>query len=337
MALARACVLSGLLFFQLNCTGQQAGADLYVIADALTSAGQITRVSVTVTPAGLKQDLTVSATDPTKFTGTVPNVPVGTQTVTATAYRTGTDGSEQVVGSGSVAVTVSKNVQVQAQITILDGTGPLPVPDHSPVVTSMVTQLSAAVGDVTSVSATASDADGNPITFAWTTLTGCGTFADPSSASTTFTPNATGTCTLKVTATANGLSDQKTANMTVNPATGSIGVEVDYVPQPEIISIAFSNGATQLGTISRTGADATLHAAFVQGTTYTVTLTYDPWPTGTISLSDTCGGAIGQPSFQAGGTATGTWKPTVAGGPCQLTATLTRQSLTDSFMVVLAF
>jgi hypothetical protein len=111
----------------LACGGlQQPVGDVLVVAQALTASTQITRVTVTITPASVTRDLTVDPQDPTRFTGTIA-VPVGTQTVRADAFA----GSTQV-GSGSASVTVEKGAHIQALITILDETGPNPGPDHSP-------------------------------------------------------------------------------------------------------------------------------------------------------------------------------------------------------------
>src|SRR5262249_6121395 len=157
-------------------------------------------------PAGITQDLAVSPVDPTKFSGTI-TVPVGAQTVQADAFAGSTK-----VGTGTATVTVSKGAQMQALITILDSTGPIPGPDHSPVVTSLVAPASAQVGDQPALTAAAMDADGDAMSFAWdATPAGCGTFASPAAPSTTFTAITIGTCTVRFTVTANGKSDSRSA------------------------------------------------------------------------------------------------------------------------------
>jgi hypothetical protein len=313
----------------IACGGQQNLGRIVVIAQA-TSSQQITRVTVTITPANVTSDLVVDPANPSLFTGTI-EVAAGTQTVRADAFV-----GNSLVGSGSTSVTVKKGTGTQALITILDATGPSPEPDHSPVVTSLVAPTSAEVGDQPVLTATAMDADGDAMTFSWFALpAGCGTFSNPAALSTTLTANLVGTCTVTFTVTAKGKSDTRSVQIQFGPATGVIDVTVTYVPQPVISEIALSTGSTQVAAVSRTAADGTIRTPFHQGTAYTVTLSFDPWPSGTIALSDSCAGTIVQPVFVPNtGSASGTWTPTVNSGACILRATLTRLTLVDSFFVV---
>lgn len=314
-----------------SCNGLPPLGHIQVVAQALTASTQITRVTVTITPAGVTRDLTVDPQNPTRFTGTIV-VPVGTQTVQADAFAGSTP-----VGTGNAIVTVAKGAQMQALITILDSTGAIPGPDHSPVVTSLVAPVLAEVDDQSTLTATAMDGDGNAMAFLWdASPAGCGTLATPTALSTGFTAKLIGTCTVTFTVTANGKSDARSALIQIGPATGSIGVTVTYVPQPLISSISFFRGSTQVATVTRTAADATIRALFHKNTAYTVNLSFDPWPTGTIALTDSCTGTIVQPVFVADATsASATWTPTVDSGACVVTATLTRETtLVDNFFVV---
>jgi hypothetical protein len=324
--------LLSLLSFVLGCgSSQPPQGQISVLAQSQISAGQVSRVAVNVTPAGVTFDLTVDPLDPTRFTGTV-SVPVGTQTVTATAFAGSTP-----VGTGTALVTVTKGAHMQALITILDATGPLPGPDHSPVVTSLVTPASVQVGDQPTLTATALDPDGDAMTFSWSASpSGCGTFGAPSALSTSFTAKTIGPCTVSFTVTANAKSDSKNAQILIVLATGFIDVTVQFVPQPVISSIALFSGSTQVAIVNRTGGgDGTIRAPFHKGTPYTVVLSFDAWPTGTITLSDSCGGTITEPVFVPNATtASGTWTPTVDSGVCNLTATLTRGTLIDAFFIV---
>jgi hypothetical protein len=324
--------LSCALALAVACAGSPNLGGIVVVAQAATATPQITHVRVTITPAAVTRDLTVDPADPTRFTGTF-SVPAGTQIVTVEAFAAG----ETSIGTGTATVAVQKSATVQAQIRILDSTGPAPGPDHSPVVTSLVTPAAAQVGDQVQVNATAIDADQSPMTFSWAaTPSGCGTFAAPTAVSTTFIAgNVPGTCTVTFTATANGKSDSKSAPIQIAAATGAIDVVVTYVPQPVISSIAFSSGTTTLATVQRNAADATIRVPFHKGTAYTVTFSFDPWSTGTAALTDSCGGTIVQPVFTANATsARATWTPTVDTGACIVVATVTRATLTDSLFVV---
>ena len=318
--------------FVLACGVEQSTGNIRISAqpNAATAAAQITRVTVTISPANITRDLTVDPQDPAKFTGNI-TVPVGTQTVQADAFAGSTK-----VGTGSASVTVGKNAVMQALITILDTTGAAGSPDHSPVVTSLVTPSALQVDDQSPLSAAAMDADANDMSFSWSALpAGCGTFASPSTPSTLFTAKTIGACTVTFTVTANGKSDSRSASIQIAAATGSIDIHVTYVPQPVIGSIAFSTGATQVATVLRGASDATIRAPFHAGTPYTVTLSFDAWPVGSLALSDSCSGTIVQPTFVGGATsATAIWTPTVDHGACIVTATLSRQTLTDSFFVV---
>lgn len=325
--------LSCALLLALACAGNENLGSIVVVAQNATAAALITHVRVTITPAAITRDLTVDPQDATRFTGSFA-VPVGTQIVAVEAFKAG----EISVGTGTATVTVLKGAAVQAQIRIFDATGPATGPDHSPAVTSLVTPASAQVGDQLPVNATAFDADQDPMTFSWTASpAGCGTFAAPAASTTSFIAGSVlGTCTVTFSVTANGKSDSKSATITVAAATGSIDVVVTYVPQPVITSVAFSTGATTLATVQRNAADATLRVPFHKGTAYAIAFSFDPWPTGTARLSDTCGGTIVQPAFVANATsATATWTPIVDTGACVVVATVTRETtLTDSLAVV---
>jgi hypothetical protein len=258
-------------------------------------------------------------------------VPVGTQTVTAEAFV-----GNAKVGSGNASVTVAKGAHIQAFIRILDTSPSIPGPDHSPVVTSLVTPAFAQVGDQPTLIATAMDGDGDAMSFSWVASpVGCGTFATPTASSTTFTAISIGTCTVAFTVTAKGKSDSRSAAILISAATGFIDVTVTFVPQPVINSIAFFNGPTPIAAVARDAADATIRVPFHKGTPYTVIFSFDAWPTGTLALSDSCAGTIVQQVVAANATsANATWTPTVNAGACILTATLTREALTDSFFVV---
>jgi hypothetical protein len=318
------------------CGGEPAQQEAYVhaVAVSLVTSAQLTRVSLS-TSAGGSIDLTRDPSDASgaTFAGTLVVAP-GAQTITARCYSGTT-----VVGTSSAAVSVAAGQIANVQLTVLDSSTPAPLPDHSPVVTSLVVPAGAASpGSALSLSASAMDADGDPLTYAWTAApTGCGTFSAAAATSTTWTAATTGVCAITFTATAKGKSDSRTANVTVGTAAGDVSVTVTYVPLPQIDSITLSSGATQLWSVARTDADATCKSVvFKQGTAYTVKVTYEPLSQGTLDLSDSCGGTLVQPVAAASSTsASGSWTPTVASGACVLTARLTSQTLVDRFPVVL--
>jgi hypothetical protein len=189
------------------------GAFIQVLVTAQVASAQITRVSVTVSPAGLSGDLTPGSSS--TFSGTF-DVPAGVQqTVTANAFANTT-----LVATGAGTATALKGQTAQLSIFALDVTGPAPLPDHSPVITSLsASATTVPVGGQVSLAAAAMDADGDNIAFDWSnTPAGCGTFATPGSASTTWTAGAAGTCVITAMASAKGLSDSKTTSIQVTPA-----------------------------------------------------------------------------------------------------------------------
>jgi len=300
----------------------------------LTRSGDITRVTVTIPAASVTVDLTRDASDTTgsTFKGTI-TVPTGTWIVHAEAFA----GTTKVAAGDSSQVLVSKGQTTQAALTLLDLTGPAPMPDHSPVITSLVVPANAQVGDTPPLTSAAMDADGDPITYAWTaTPAGCGDFSTPTLATTNITVHVVGPCQVTITVTAKAKTDSKSATIQVVPATGTIGVVVTYVPNPNITSMQIASGTTIICSVNRiTSTDATCRTPAHQGTAYTVTIAFDPMPDGSIGLQDSCNGTIVPPMFVANASsATATWTPTVSSGACILTAQLQRQTLSDQFPVV---
>jgi hypothetical protein len=328
----RTCGLVAGLASALACGSVRDGGHVQVVVQMLTASSSVTRVSLDISPAGISQDLTYTAAT-SSFTGTLA-VPVGAQTLTAKAWA-----GANLVGTGTASVTVVKNQTTQATITVLDSTGPAPGPGHSPVITAFTAPATAMVGDVNSCSATAMDMDGDTITYAWSaTPSGCATFANASAASTSVTAVTVGTCALAVVATATGGSDQRSGNLVISPATGTVQVNGTYVPQPRITQLELLDGTTVIWTIDRTGTDATFHTALTRNKAYSIRSHFDSVTDGALTLSSNCGAAFGQPPAITAATTvlTGTFTTPAAGAAaCIVTATLTRQTLVDTFPVVL--
>jgi len=186
-----------------------------VTVAAQIAGAQITEVSVNVTPANTAAVLTRRA-DGT-FEGTV-EVPAGVaQTVTAKAFA-----GSVLAASGTGTATVLKGQVFQLTIIALDTTGPAPRPDHSPVITSLAAAVAVAPGEQVALSATAIDADGDVLTYAWSAApAGCGTFAAASSSSTAWTAGTTGICAITIKVSARSLSDTRSANILVRAPGGT--------------------------------------------------------------------------------------------------------------------
>jgi len=247
------------------------GASVRVVVTALTASASINRVSVTVTPGGAAADLT-RGPDGT-FSGTL-GVPAGVVTVTASAWA-----GTVPVGSGTGSVTVSKGQTAQLFISAVDTTGPAPMPDHSPVITSLAASATTvAVGGQVALVATAIDADGDLITFGWIAApAGCGTFAAPGSASTTLTATSLGPCLVTVKASARGQSDSRSTSILVSAAA---------VPPPTLVQHV-SSSANPVGVgIPGNAFKFTLPNKVGAGNCLILGMSYAWSPTRTVTVSD---------------------------------------------------
>jgi hypothetical protein len=206
-------------------------AALRATVRGLTAAGALSAVHLSISPASLEVDL---QRDPTTgdFTGLL-FVPAGEQTLTATAFAGATR-----VGRGSTTVTVADKVESAVVLTILDETGPGPTPDHSPIVTSLTAPASPSSGQPVSLSASAVDPDGDPVTYQWSSSCG-GAFSAAGATTTGWTPAAAGPCTLTFSASSNGLTDHVDVLVAVDGvstcsdlADVSAPVQRRYVAQP---------------------------------------------------------------------------------------------------------
>jgi hypothetical protein len=303
---------------------------------ALTRSADITLVKLTVSPGNATTNLTRDATDLNKFTGSI-TVATGNYTVHADAFV----GNTVIATGDSSNVSVTKNATTQVFLTLLDTTGSPPMPDHSPVITSMVVPAAGQVADNPPLTSAAMDADGDPIAFAWSASpANCGNFSSPNTANTNVTLNFVGPCQVTLTVTANTKTATKTATIQVSPATGTISVTATYVPNPVVDSITIASGPTTICSIDRfTSQDATCHTAATPGVAYRVTIAFDAMADGSLSLQDSCGTAtFTQIVFTpTASPATATWTPTGTGA-CILTAKLQRtvsgQTLSDQFPIV---
>jgi hypothetical protein len=332
----RSAVLAGVLFCVSGCGGSvdvPTEGRIQAKISMLTASAQVDRVTVTVTPANVTKDLTYNSADGS-FAGTIA-VPPGTQTVTATAYSGST-----VIGSGSSSVTISVGATATVSITITDTTGGAPIPDHSPVITSFaVPRTNVALGEILALSVAAMDADNNVIVFSWTASpVGCGTFSDATSASPSWTAASPGVCTVKVTAMAQGKTDTRSTDITIQ--SGSVAILGSYVPFPKITSIYLDDTTNVIWSCPRDAcADATWHTPLMRSKRYWFNFYFAFTPGAVTQIEDTCGGAGGRFGFSEGSSAASgyayyDWDTPAYAGACIVTAKLTRAGLTDSFPVV---
>ncbi len=306
--------------------------NVHAIVDAVSSRS-LTRVNLAVSAAGVSQDLAYDATTG-KFSGTLV-LPVGEQRIVATAYA-----GTASVGSATAVVTVTSTSTTSLQLTILDTSAPPPNPDRGPVITQfLLGRTSVAAGEAIAVSATAVDLDGDAVGFSWTIApSGCGSFADPTAASTVWTAGGAGACKIQVTASAAGKTDTRSIDVTVAGPSGGVTIDGTFVARPSIVAVALQGAAGEC-RILRTASDATCRASFVAGGAYAVSIEWEKHPRSAsfeTSLADTCGGAASFMSLDTGGendVARYRWTAPASPGACGLTASARFLGLGDAFSV----
>ncbi len=302
----------------------------------MLAPADVTRVTLEVQPANIVRDLSADEYDEaTGAFAAILTVPVGTHTISVSAYAGTT-----LIGTASATVPVTAGATATVHLTIVDSRPVTPGPDRAPIITSFVVPVATlTVGASTPVSAAATDLDGDRIAFAWTAMpAGCGTFGDSNAAATSFVAGAVGTCTVTVTASANGKDDTDGIALDITPAPGQLSVDGTVVTRPEVSSMQVD---TTVGTcaVDRASTEGVCQTAAVSGTTCTVSVTWRNWRAGAYSVAatlvDSCGGSTTAASLEEGGATTTqvfSWTPSTPAGTrsaCAVTATLTVTGLPD--------
>lgn len=210
-------------------------------------------------------------------------------------------------------------------------------PDRPPRIVRLIHPRKAvAPGERVTFAAIAVDPDRDPIAFAWSQ--DCdGTFTAPAEALTWWSRTSAGTCTINVTATANGLLDSESFAVTVAFPTGTGGATVDgrFVPQPVVTEITLDGQV-----ISRSSPDATLPDAVVPGAWLPGSFAFDlgaaPGALG-ATVRDGCGGEATEPvlwtSPEGLGEGTFAWRAPDAPAVCLVAVEVQHESLADGFSV----
>jgi hypothetical protein len=328
----------------LAACGAEAPKDgqLAVTVSPAIGDADVSRVSVEIDPAGVSQDLHFSSGNG-QFQALLA-VPVGTQTVTATAYGDPDgDGFEDVLGIGTVTVDVLEGESASVFIRILDVTPPPPAPDHSPIVAALTVSTSnPAANEAVSFAVVAVDPDGDPISYAWSVTCdeGVGTiFTDLAAATTLWTADAAGTCTVRLDATANGRSDTVTLEVVVGPAAGGTGgmvVAATFVPRPYLTSAyVYSRLGSFIHMVDRSdpAADGTVPSPLAVSTQYLVAVNWvGDASAAEVTLSDDCGGTS-TVAVSGAGYKTFRWNAPAAGGLCRIALALDTGEFQDGFFV----
>lgn len=282
------------------------GAAEVAVATSALSTTDIVRVNVeigasNITPA-ISQDLVKAGNN---WKGTIGNIPAGSnRTFTVKAYN----GSSTVVYYGTQSgVTISSGSTTTVVIVAQQQTAPTPFANTAPLISALTasgTQVHP-LGTAT-LSVTASDADGDTLTYAWT-ATG-GTFTGGTTAAPTWTAPATpGSYTLTVTVSdGNGGQNALSLVMAVqSSSTGNAAMSLTFNTWPVVTQVAATPGEVNVS----------------QSTTLSITASDPDGDTLTYAWSDgACGG-----SFSSATSATPTWTAPAsapAGGACTLTATV---------------
>ena len=312
----------------------------------LAAQSQIEEVRLTANPGGYSTLLVWDGTT-AQFLGSM-SLPPGEYTLTADATGdTNGDNVQELLASGTATATIVAGQTTVVFMRIWDMTGPPPVPDHGPVITSVtISNASGVVNQPLTFSVSAVDVDGDALTYAWSeTYCSSGvpsTFSDPTSAVTNWTPAAEGYCHVRVDATSNGLTDSAYFLMQVPSGLGTVQVGVTFFPYPTIMNIQIrGEGPMYPLNVGRGDTNATVwndvapgqSLQFVQTTNLSSNFFHHP----STNLTDDCGGTPGQ-ATQVGPYEWGaTWVAPAAPAVCIVSATITVDSTgqSDTFPVVL--
>ncbi len=185
-------------------------------------------------------------------------LPAGSdRTFVASAYSA----DETLLFQGSVTgVTLTAGQTTLVSITLQEVNPPDNFENSAPVITSLVAAPSTvSPGGTVTLSAGAEDADGDPLSYAWSVSAGA--FSSASSAGTSWTaPAQPGSYTLTLTVTdSRGATATAQVTLTVRTATGSAAVNVSFNTWPQVTRMVASANPVQVGqstALSVTASDA---------------------------------------------------------------------------------
>lgn len=309
-----------------------------VSVSALTLPSSITVISLEAQPANVTRDLTYNATTG-KFSGSIM-LPVGVQTLTARAYA-----GSLLVGQGTATATIVAGQTASVAMKILDATTPAPMADVPPAITVLsASSVQPTVGDAVTLSVSAADANGDPLSYAWTSTCTTGAFSSTTSAQTTWTSTSTGVCTITVTVTANGKSASQQVDITgLDLGVGAASIEGSYIRSPQISYFnayasgidcaSYPGGSPMCSNTCPPGNALSVYASFSLGEPTST----DGGTTGAhqVSFSDNCGGTWGTVSPSTGVYATSSWTSPAAPAVCVLTARVTQEGMFDERSMVI--
>jgi N-acetylneuraminic acid mutarotase len=213
------------------------------------SSNDVTRLTVTWSGPGVDATTVELAKTNTTWGGVISGIPAGTSlTFVGEAY--GSDGTKLYQGQASDKV-LTANQTTLVVITLQELNPPPPFDNEAPLIASVTAEpVSVQVGGLVTLNATASDPNpGDTLSYAWSASVG--TFADASSAATTWTAPATpalATLTLTVTDSQNAsVSLNLVINVTQSINEGDAVIDVHFNNFPVVARVSSSAARVDKG------------------------------------------------------------------------------------------
>ncbi|NOJ96081.1 PKD domain-containing protein, partial [Corallococcus coralloides] len=269
------------------------------------ASSDVTRVELVISGPGMTALNATLEHSGSQWTGVIGNIPAGTdRTFTAQAF--GPSGPALYEGQAT-GVTIEAGQTAAVVLLLQQRTAPTPFENSTPRITGIsASAYQVRANETVALSLTATDADGDALTYAWTA--NGGTFGDATVANPLWTAPATpGNYSLDVVVSdGRGAQSGVTLKLAVIQDTGNANVAVSFNTWPVVAQVK----GTPFGQVAPGGT-----------VTLDVTATDADGDTLTYAWSDDCGGGFGSTTAtQLVWTAPAS-EPT--GGLCQVTVAVT--------------
>ena len=249
-----------------------------------------------------------------------------------------------LVATGTATVTIVANTTAAVSMRIYDLTPPRPQPDIVPIIRSVTaSSINPRVNQAISLSVVAVDLDNDPLSYSWTSDCPSGSFSNPNAATTSWASSAPAACTLHVTVSSRGQTVSESVTVVVfadgsDAGTGGAQVNGEYIPRPDIYSLAVYGNSGELPYDPVYRYEPTANLPTVRpGQQYTLEFSTNfgtSLGARNMDLTVSCGTVVRHQGSCSGATncySAYTWTTPDAGTACRVTATATNETLTDSF------
>ena len=291
-------------------------AEISVDARGLTPF-DITRVEIETD--GIIQELRFNPATQT-FDGTLL-LTDGAHLVIARAFS----GADVVAISAQTPVIITAATVSRVSLRLIDQ-GPEAPPLFGPIIDALSFPTTAIANQQSVFFVSALAPAGDPIAYSWTSDCPDATFAFPESFSTGWTKTAPGACNVQVAVSAAGFSIVQGFHIVVLPEGANIGaldVDAGVVTKPELQFALQSLGCFVGFGNNPNGSCTTTTLASPATSDFGVSvISWGGSQPGFLELFDNCGGQFGF-NFLDASSASGNWRPPVAGGLYILTARAT--------------